>query len=547
MPDAQTATEKMFANEPPAPDTSVSWARPQPRPVLVTLAAVFGVTLLSKALGFLSQILVTSFVGTTGAADTYYFAFSIVNTLSALGIGSAGFVLIPLYVEKKEREGPAQANAFANTLLTYFFVAFVALSLLMALLAGRLVATFGRFPADLRPLAVRVFAITAPLALLIGTGQLLMALSQARRRFVAPAFMGVLHSLVFMGVLVVAWKGLGVYALVLAVTVSMVLQAAVLYVRLGKDGKVQPSFSLSRREAGHILALASPLVGSQALSIIMVLTSRNLASGLIAGSVAALVYAEALKSVFLDLCVVPVAQISLPHFSERIACGDADAAWEQLQGALTALWHVVTPVMILLWVLSSPLIQLFYQRGAFTAQSTMLTASALSFFSLGLLGEAPHYLVCRYFFALSDTSTPTWVSVPFTAMYVALLYVLSKFLGLRGIALGHSLVMIGNMAAALLILRRKVHLDFQRGFRSGLAKIAACGLAMLVLSRSVFSVLSARLRSDFLSCLVEVVVVGLVGASSYLASSLLAGITTDIPLLLRLHPRRLLAELTARV
>jgi len=547
MPDVQTTTGKMFANEPPGYGTSLAWGRPRPGSVLATLAAVFGVTVLSKVLGFLSQVLVTSLVGTTGAADTYYFAFSIVNTFSALGIGTVAFVLIPLYVEKKEREGVAQANRFANAVLTYFFVGLVALSLLMALLAGPLVATFGRFSPDLRPLAVRVFAMSAPLAMLIGAGQLLMALSQARKRFVAPAFMGVLHSLVFTCVLVVAWKGLGVYALVLAVTVSMVLQAAVLYVRLAKDGKVQPSFGLSGREAGRTLALAAPLVGSQALSIIMVLTSRNLASGLIAGSLAALVYAEALKSVFLDLCVVPVAQISLPHFSERIACGDAEAAWKQLLGALTALWFVVTPVMILLLVLSNPLIQLFYQRGAFTAQSTVLTASAISFFSIGLLGEAPHYLVCRYFFALSDTSTPTWVSVPFTVMYVALLYVLSKFLGLKGIALGHSLVMIGNMAAALLILRGKVRLPFGRRFRSSLANIALSGLAMLVLSRCAFSLLSARLRGDFRSCLVEVVVVGVVGAGSYLASSFLAGITSDIPLLLRLHPRKLLAGLTARV
>jgi len=533
----------MFGGEPPAADTSLSLAKSRPRSVLVTLAAVFGVTALSKVLGFLSQILVTSLVGTTGAADTYYFAFSIVNMVSALGIGAAGFVLIPLYVEKKEREGMAQANAFANAVLTYSFIALAALSLLMALLAGPLVTSFGRFPVALRFLAVRIFAATAPLALLVGAGQLLMALSQARRRFVAPAFMGVQHSLVFMGVLVAGWKELRVYALVLATAVSLLLQVIVMVWRLRGSGRLAISLRLPQKELLQILLLAWPLLFSQILSTIQVFASRSIASGLLIGSVAALTYAEALKAVFLDLCVVPLAQISLPHFSETIARGNRDAAWRQLQEALTALWFVVTPVVVLLWVLSSPLIRLFYQRGAFTAQSTALTASALAFFSIGLVGEAPHYLVCRYYFALRDTSTPTQVSIPFTVLYVALLYPLSKFLGLRGIALGHSLVMIGNMTAALLTLREKVHLRFEGHFRRSLTGIAFSGVAMLAFSQLAFSWLSAALAKSVLFSFVEITVVSVAGIALYLACASLTGATRSVAAVSRLMPTNLLAEM----
>jgi putative peptidoglycan lipid II flippase len=520
------------------------WA---PRSLAATLLSVFVVTLLSKALGFLSQVLVTSLFGTTRQADTYYFAFSIVNIVSGLVVGSVGFILIPLYIEKKEREGVVSANEFANAMLTCLFLILALLSVLMALLATPLVGTLSRFPAGLRPLAIRVLAAAAPLALLSGMGQLLMALSQARKRFVSPAFTGVLHSVVFISVLLAAWKWLGVYALVLAVTVSTVLQAVMMLGLLAKDGKVRPSLCLPRGEVRTMLLLSWPLVLSQMLSTVQVMTTRSIASGLVVGSVAALAYAEALKSAFLDLCVVPVAQISLPHFSERIARRENGPAWEQLQGALAALWFLVVPVVVLLWVLSGPLVQVFYQRGAFTAQSTALTASALAFFSLGLLGESAHYLVSRYFLALKDTRTLTWLGVPITGSYVILVIVLSDVLWVRGIALGHSLVMVVNMAAALFLLRKKLNLPFARSFRNSVTKIAVSCLVMLLLSQFAFSLLSVRLRGDFRSCLVEVVVVGVVGAGSYLASSLFAGITTDIPLLLRLHPRKLLAELTARI
>lgn len=521
-------------------------AQRAPRSHAATLLSVFVVTLLSKALGFLSQVLVTSLVGTTRQADTYYFAFSIMNIVPGLVVGSAGCILIPLYIEKKEREGMASAKEFANAVLTCLFLILALLSVLLAFLAGPLVEVLGRFPGELRPLAIRVLAVTAPLAAFTGAGQLLMIVSQARKRFVAPAFMGVLHSVTFMTVLVVAWKRLGVYALILGVTVSLLLQAVVMLGRLAKDGKVCPSLRLSRGEVRAMLLLSWPLVLSQMLSTVQVMTTRNIASGLVVGSVAALAYAEALKSVFLDLCVLPVAQISLPHFSERIARKENGPAWEQLQGALAALWFLVVPVVVLLWVLSRPLVQLFYQRGAFTAQSTALTASALAFFSLGLLGESAHYLVSRYFFALKDTRTLTWLGVPFTGLYVILVIVLSDVLSVKGIALGHSLVMVANMTAALILLRRKVNQRFARSFWLGLGKIAACGLIMWITTRSVFTLLSRGMQDDFRSSIALVSVAGLAGVGVYLAAGSWTGTISAIPLLSRLHPRRLLAELAAR-
>jgi len=512
----------------------------------VTLVILFGITLLSKALGFLSQILVTSLLGTTSWADTYHFAFSLVNIVSALVVGSAGFAFIPLYIEKRERQGTARANEFANVVLSYLTLVLVVLSLLMAVLAGTLVNALGRFSAGLQPLAIRVFAVTAPLAALTGMVQLLMAWSQARQRFVAPAFMGVLHSVVFMSVVAVTWKRLGVYSLVLGVTISMLVQAAVMVSQLAGDARLSPSLRMPRTECRHALLLTWPLLLSQLLSTIQVMTNRNLASGLVIGSVAALAYAESLKAVFLDLCVVPVAQVSLPLFAEKLVRGETDSAWEQLQGALAALWFLVTPVVVTLSVLSGPLVQIFYQRGAFTAQSTALTASALAFLSVGLLGESAHYLVSRYFLGLKDTRTLTSLGVPLTVLYVVLLVLLSRVFSLEGIALGHSLVMIAHMTTGLLLLRKKVNRRFARTFRSGLAKITVCGLAMWITTRSTFALLGTGMQDDFRSCLVAVSCSGLVGIGVYLAASSWTGIAVDIPLLCRLHPRRLLAEMAAR-
>jgi putative peptidoglycan lipid II flippase len=191
---------------------------------------------------------------------------------------------------------------------------------------------------------------------------------------------------------------------------------------------------------------AWPLLMSQMLSTTQLVASRKIASGLLVGAVSALAYAESLKAIFLDLCVAPVAQVSLVLFSEKLARGENDSAWEQLQQALAALWFLVTPVVVILLV-ERGVVRLLYQRGAFTAESTALTASALAMFSAGLLGESAHYLVSRYYLGLKDTRTLAWLGVPSTVLYVGALVVLSRVLSLKGVALGHSLVATGSMIA----------------------------------------------------------------------------------------------------
>jgi len=135
------------------------------------------------------------------------------------------------------------------------------------------------------------------------------------------------------------------------------------------------------------------------------------------------------------------------------------------------------------------------------------------------------------------------VSIPFTVLYVALLYLLSKVLGLRGIALGHSLVMIGNMSAALLALRKKVHLRFEGHFRRSLTGIAFSGLAMLAFSQLAFSWLSAVLAKSVLFSFVEIAVVSVAGIALYLACASLTGATRSVAAVSRLMPANLLAEM----
>jgi putative peptidoglycan lipid II flippase len=146
-----------------------------------------------------------------------------------------------------------------------------------------------------------------------------------------------------------------------------------------------------------------------------------------------------------------------------------------------------------------PLVQLVFERGAFTATSTRLVASALAFFALGLPAHSALEIIVRVFYALHDTRTPVLVGLGAMALNVLLsLAFLAAFAAAGwpahgGLALSNSLATTVEMAVLLALIRRRLgglegrYLATSLA-RSGLAAVlmgvAAGGLAWLLQGRS---------------------------------------------------------------
>ena len=83
-----------------------------------------------------------------------------------------------------------------------------------------------------------------------------------------------------------------------------------------------------------------------------------------------------------------------------------------LRQGMAMIILLVLPMMTGLVILREPIIRLLFERGAFGAQATKITAESLAFYSLGLLFMGGQMLLTRVFFALRDTVTPCWLPLP---------------------------------------------------------------------------------------------------------------------------------------
>ncbi|MCX8506392.1 MAG: polysaccharide biosynthesis C-terminal domain-containing protein, partial [Alphaproteobacteria bacterium] len=154
----------------------------------------------------------------------------------------------------------------------------------------------------------------------------------------------------------------------------------------------------------------------------------------------------------------------LPMMSRQLAKGENDAALETQNRALEMTLALTLPAMVGLIVLAHPIIQVLFERGAFTATATLATSQVLIGFVVGLPAYCLIKLFTPAFFARNDTKTPVRVGAMTVAINIALnLGFIGLGMGVIGIALGTALASWMNLAILILILRRRgfYHMDSQ--------------------------------------------------------------------------------------
>jgi putative peptidoglycan lipid II flippase len=136
------------------------------------------------------------------------------------------------------------------------------------------------------------------------------------------------------------------------------------------------------------------------------------------------------------------------------------------------------PATLGLMVLARPIVELIFERGEFSAESTSLVASALLFYAPGIVGYSIVKIVSPTFYALQDARTPIIVSLIAIATNLVLNITFSAVMGFKGLALGSAIAANINAGLLLVLLSRRIGGIEARRIGVSLAKILAASLLM---------------------------------------------------------------------
>lgn len=445
-------------------------------------------TFASRILGLVRDVVQGYFIGTGAAADAFGVATRIptlLRDLFAEGAMSAAFV--PTFTRYLTKDGKPAAWRLGSQVINALLVVTGVLVVLGIIFAAPLVhdfaAKYSQVPGKLE-MTIALTRVNMPFLLLIAVAAAFMGMLNALHRFFVPAFAPAMYNLVFIGCTIVffpLFTHLGVMP-VMALSMGMLLggiaQLAVQWPVLRREG-YQHQWVLNPRDPGlrEVLMLMGPGTLGVAAAQVNLLVNTQLATHE-SGAVAALGYAFRMMYMPIGIFGVSVATAVIPDLARHAARDADDDMRGTLSWGLRLMLMLSVPATIGLMVLSTPIIELIFQRGRFDAQSTLATSAALLFYAPGIIGYSIVKIASPSFYALRDARTPVIVSVVTILANLALNIWLNRVMGYRGLALGTAIAANINAGLLLYLLGRRLHGIEGRRVLVSFIKIAVASAVM---------------------------------------------------------------------
>lgn len=463
---------------------------------------VGGLTVISRVFGFIRDILIARVLGAGWVADAFVVAFRFPNLFRSLfAEGAFNSAFVPLFAKKLKTEDRQAARAFAEEavaiLLAALLVTTVIAEIFMPWLVALLAPGFTGEPEKFQ-LAVLLARITFPYLLCMSVTALLAGVLNGLGFFAAAAAAPVILNLILSGVMVAAaWFGF--YndpraGMMLAWGVALAGFAQLLFLALaaGRHGMNlrlrRPRLTPGMR---RLIKLGVPGLLTGGITQLNILVGTMIAS-LQAGAVSYLYYADRLNQLPLGVVGIAIGVVLLPDLAQRLNAGDAAGAMASQNRSLEFALLLTLPAAAALIAIPGPIIQVLFERGAFSAADTSAVAAALAAFAAGLPAFVLIKVFLPGFFAREDTRTPMiyagigmLVNVAgslmlfFSIGHVGIAIATSLSGWINAILLGITLLRRGHFAADK-ALRRRAPLLFLSSLMMGAALwAAAAGLHQL--------------------------------------------------------------------
>ena len=379
---------------------------------------VSAMTMLSRVLGLVRDIVLLNVFGAGKDFDTFVVAFRIPNFFRRLfAEGAFSQAFIPVLTEYKTSRTHAEVQILISRVFGCLTTVMSLLTLFAMIAAPVIIYVyapgFHDDPAKFA-LASDLFRLTIPYLLFMSLTAFASSILNSYGSFTTPAFAPVLlNAAMIAGALwLTPYMDTPIMALGWSVVAAGFFQLAIQIPELWrKKLLIPPKIDFKHEGVDRITKLMLPALFGVSVTQINLLLNTIWASYMQDGSVSWLYSAERMTELPLGLIGVAIGTVILPSLSERIAEQDQSKFRGMMDWAAKVIILVGVPASIALFMLSTPIIHTLFERGAFTAEDTYMTALALQCMSAGVISFMLIKVFAPGFYARQDTKTPVRVGL----------------------------------------------------------------------------------------------------------------------------------------
>jgi putative peptidoglycan lipid II flippase len=467
----------------------------------------------SRIAGLVREVVAARYFGTSGAASAFTIAFQVPNLVRGLFADAAlSAAFVPVFTELLEQGKRKEAANLAAELLFVIVAALAAITALFVLGAGVVMPLFtgDKFSPELVDLTVGLSQVLFPIVVLLGVNGLVVGILNANGHFSIPAIAPLVWNVVII-VALVALRPLfaadkEIYAYAVGVLVGTIVQLALSIWALGRiHFRLRMRVDWRDPRLKRIFVLMLPVTIGLGVINVDLLINSSLGTLVSDGAPRAIEAAFRIYMLPQGMFSVAVATVLFPALSRFVARRDVDGLRGTCATGTRQICLLLIPSAAITLALAEPITRLVYERGAFGAQSTTDTATALFWFSFSLPFAGVNLLLTRTFFSLQRPWIPTALAAGNLVVNAALSLALYRPLGIAGLVIGTAAASAGMTLGQWWYLRRELggRLEGRETTATTLAITSAAG-ALGVVAYGVWWIVDAIVGRGFVGQLLSV-------------------------------------------
>ena len=397
------------------------------------------ITLLGKVMGLYRDHLLAVHYGMGMEANAFYTASRIPRVFfDAVFASAIAACFIQVFSEYLEQKGKQEAYRFAGCFITIIALLTGVLTLAGMAFPQPLVALFADYEdPQTTALAISLTRTMFPTVLFSGVAFSLVGVLQAQDHFTAPALMSALSNLVIIAYFLFLDQSMGIYGLALAYLLGWFLQGVIQVPPLRRLGyQYRPGLDFRSPGMKKVFALMGPVMVSTWVQPINLVINSRFGSRLYGGAgVSAMEYSTNLYLVIAGTFILSITNVIFPKLSRLTAGGQQGDFRDTLRQTVHSSLFFVLPMAAGLMAVARPLVSFLYGGGEFGQGAVEVTASALSWISLGMAGYALQNILSRAYFARQQGRGPLVAGALSIGVNLLLCMALVGPLEVRGLAI----------------------------------------------------------------------------------------------------------------
>jgi len=416
-------------------------------------------TLLTKIMGTIKELVVASSFGTGDMIDAFLFAFLLPSFAINVVAGSFSAAMMPTYIRTRGNKGKEAADKMFSSLIVVGVLVLLVTAAVLAAFGPIMLSLLGTgFSEQTMEHTQSLFYWLLPIVVLSGTGHLFATTINADERFATVALIPIITPICAIIALVILVEEWGIYSLVAGVVLGAGIELFILIIAAArKNIPVLPRWHGMTDELRVVSGQYTPMIAGAFIMSGTGVVDQSMAAMLEPGSVAILNYANKVVSMILGIGSMALGTVVLPHFSRLV--GNED--WEELRHTFRSYAKIIilttVPIAMLLFLFSEPLTELLFERGVFSVADTKHVAQVQSYYLLQLPFYMLGILGVRLISALAKNNILMKIAIISLPLNIVLNYIFIQWIGVAGIALSTAIVYAISMIIIISTLKNTLH------------------------------------------------------------------------------------------